>query len=90
VTAALAPVADWYVGQLAEHGAAVFIAVHTVLLVAVWCAAGLVFRAHEQRQARRSQEQQTQYGIRIAENYANNPAVRAAWEHAARKEGDTR
>ncbi|HEY6115456.1 MAG TPA: hypothetical protein VI172_05810 [Candidatus Dormibacteraeota bacterium] len=81
MTTALPPVADWYVNQLAEHGLTVFLGVQAVIVVALWCTTGLAFHAIEERRARRDEQARTQYGIRIAENYANNPAVRAAWEH---------
>jgi hypothetical protein len=81
VTTALPAAADWYVNQLAEHGLTVFIGVQACILLALWCTAGIALFAHKQRQARRTAERQAQYGIRVAENYANNPAVRAAWEH---------
>lgn len=80
MTAALVPAADWYVGQLAEHGLTVFLGVQAVILVALWCTTGIALFALEQHRIHRAEQARTQYGIRIAENYANNPAVRAAWE----------
>lgn len=52
MTAALTPVADWYLTQLIDHGPLRFFGAQAVILIALWCGAWAAVHVHEQRQQR--------------------------------------
>jgi hypothetical protein len=54
VVNALAPVADWYLNQIIEHGPLTVLALTAMAFVALWCTAGIALFVYEQHLDRRS------------------------------------
>lgn len=51
VIAALAPVADWEINLLVDHGPWWFLAIHAIGLLAIWCGLGAGVHAWERHRA---------------------------------------
>lgn len=86
---------------VAEHGLTAVMAVLTVGCVAVWCLLGVILHVVGEHRIRRAEAKaiadlktaaawetfDAHRGIRIAENYANNPDIRATWAHLPAPKG---
>jgi hypothetical protein len=86
---------------VAEHGLTAVMGVLAVGCVAVWCLLGVVVHTLEEHRIRRAEANaiadlktsaawetfDAHRGIRIAENYANNPDIRARWAHLPAPKG---
>jgi hypothetical protein len=95
--------AAWYVVQLDEYGLTTVLAVQAFAVVALCCVAGVVLDTVGEYRLRRAETEaiaeleaedaawealDIERGLDAAVAYANNPTVRAAWNHLpAPKEG---
>jgi len=94
-------VVDLFTSLVAEHGLTAVIGVLAVGCVAVWCLLGIALYAAKEHRIRRAETKaiadlktaaawetfDARRGIRIAENYANNPDTRATWARKAAPKG---
>lgn len=87
-------VIDWVLTQVDAYGLAAVIGVLAVVFVAAWCLLGITLHAVEEYRLRRVEtraivdleREETAWeaadikrGVAAAENYANHPHIRAAW-----------
>ena len=94
-------VVDLFTSLVAEHGLTAVIGVLAVGCVAVWCLLGIALYAAKEHRIRRAETKaiadlktaaawetfDAHRGIRIAENYANDPDIRATWQHLPAPKG---
>ncbi len=86
----------WYLAPLDEYGLTRVLAFQAAAFIAVGCVAGIVLHTVEEYRHRRAETRamaaldaeetawetaDTARGLAAAEAYANNPQVRAAWQH---------
>lgn len=93
---------DLFTDLVAEHGLTAVMTVLAVGCAAVWCLLGVVLYTLEEHRIRRAEAEaladlnaekaaweafDAHRRIRIAENYANNPDIRARWQHLPAPKG---
>lgn len=92
---------DLFTDLVAEHGLTAVMAVLAVGCGAVWCLLGVVLYTAREYRIRRAERKaiadlktaaawetfDAHRGIRIAENYANDPDIRARWQHLPAPKG---
>jgi hypothetical protein len=94
--------AAWYLNLLDEYGLTTILAVQAAALIALGCVAGVVLDTVAEYRLRRAEERamadlgaedaawealDIERGLAAALEYANNPAVRAAWAHLPAPKG---